>query len=101
MRLPWVSRRYSEELERQLSYRDAALSQMRVERDRAREQAELATDQLILRLGCAPVTPTFRAETAKQDERAEKAARELQEAFAGIDAETQIINEGLVEEIAN
>ena len=93
MKLPFVSRKYAERLEWEIEYRDAALKQMRRERDAAQEQAQRAIDELIVRLGCAPVTPLIVAENAERSKEVAKIASDFQAALDSVDAENRYINE--------
>lgn len=95
MRWPWVSRYRLEEAEKQIDYRDKAIEQMRRERDAAQQQAQRATDELIMRLGCAPITPVVVAQNAERDKEAAEVAKQYGELVASIDAENRMIDEEL------
>lgn len=92
MKLPFVSR---ERYDNDIAYRDSALEQMRRERDKAYEQAQRATDELIMRLGCAPVTPIVHFEQKKLNEEEQEKFKQYSEMMAGVDAESRLIEENL------
>lgn len=87
-RMPWVSRRWVEHLE-------LALVQMRKERDGAREEARNAINELIMRLGCAPISPAIIAVNAEKDKEAAELTKQFNELMSGIDAETRLVEENL------
>jgi hypothetical protein len=88
MKWPLVSRRWAEHLE-------LSLGQMRKERDEAREEARNAVNELIMRLGCAPVSPQIIAANVEQDKKAAELTKQFDELMAGVDAETRLVEENL------
>jgi hypothetical protein len=68
---------------------------MRKERDEAREEARNAINELIMRLGCGPVSPQIIATNAEQDKKAADLAKQYGELMAGIDAETRLVEENV------
>jgi len=97
IQLPWVSRALADEKERQIVYRDEVIARLQRERDAAVEEAARARDELIMYLGARPVSAPVRADIRANQAKAEEEARAVAEAFAGVDAETQLIIENLAE----
>lgn len=65
MRLPWVSRRYAELLER-------TVERLQAERDEQTSRADRAVDNLAMAIGAAPVSSAVRADVKMDSESTEK-----------------------------
>jgi hypothetical protein len=68
---------------------------MRKERDEAREEARNAVNELIMRLGCGPISPTIIAANAENDKKAAEITKQFEELMSGVDAETRLVEENL------
>src|SRR3974377_1008902 len=84
MKLPWVSRRYAEFLEK-------TVERLQKERDDQQARADLALDQLAAHAGYEPSTPTVRTEMKAAEAEIQKY---LEEQFE--DPEAGMISEEIV-----
>ena len=87
MRWPWVSVRVLDEVERQLSYRDAVIERMQSERDNFRDMYMRLSDQMLMGVGAAPVSPVVRADVEKDNAAQKKLADDFAALMAGVDNE--------------
>jgi len=98
MRWPWISVRILDELERQLSYRDAVIDKIQLERDNYRDMYQRSNDLLLAGVGAPPVSPPVRADI----EAAQAEQKKLDNAYAqlmqGVDAETTYCEQAEIEE---
>jgi len=98
MRWPWISVRVLDELERQLSYRDAVIDKLQVERDNYRDMYQRSNDLLLAGVGAPPVTPPIRADL----EAAQAEQKKLDDAYSllmrNVDAEAAYCEEAAKEE---